>query len=209
MATRLPPGAASPADLNRLATFVGDLERLLVLLLERPLLLAPYARELRANWEPSRSRLERVRDALASREADLERLTEHGLTGDELALKLLLFDDAVATLSTRLRRLDARMPAAVHPAPHLSLEATAEARETVPRHRRFGRKSLKRAATEALAVGDVIFESIGSAVPHVAVPAAGAGEFKQLVERVVGFVRRRRRRAPGPETDVPRRAPTL
>jgi hypothetical protein len=69
-----------------------------------------------------------------------------------------------------------------------------EEREKVPWRRRFRRRGLKKSAAHALAVGDVVLESVGAAVPHVALPAAGAGEFKQLVERVVGVARRLRRR---------------
>jgi hypothetical protein len=190
----LPPEAASPSDLNRLAEFVQNLESLLLELLERPSLLAPYARELRASWEPNRRRLARIRESLESRGTDPAGLAEHGLAGDELGLKLVVFDDAAWTLRDRLRRLDARFPALVHPAPHVPLDSPVEEREKVPWRRRFRRRGLKKAAAHALAVGDVVLESVGAAVPHVALPAAGAGEFKQLVERVVGVARRLRRR---------------
>lgn len=198
--------AGTPSDPRRLAEFVGELEKLLLEALRRPELLEPYAAEFQKSWPPNRARLASVRELMLSEPiADLE---GHGLTGPELTLKLKLFYDARDQVDDALARI-ARHPLTRlfgHPLPEecdVDEEGVfAPVRPPRGRGNPVSRavrnvrgKSVRKLLPEALSIGDTILESVGAAVPGAAVHAAGAGEFKQLVEGVVrraaGWVRKR------------------
>lgn len=197
--------AGMPSDPQRLAKFVGELEQLLLEVLKRPELLEPYAADFQKSWPPNRARLAAVRALLSDPNGDLE---GHGLTGLELTLKLKLFYDARDQVDDALARV-ARHPLTRlfgHPLPEefdvdeegvfVTIGPPRGRGNPVSRAvRNIRGKSVRKLLPEALSIGDTILESVGAALPDAAVHAAGAGEFKQLVEGVVrraaGWVRKR------------------
>jgi hypothetical protein len=193
-----PAVADEPPGREEILVFLDDLRRLVGEALERPALWHPYARRLRLTWPRVASRF--VDIDLGVREADLDALARHGLTGVELRLKLAVFDGARAEFSDVVEGIDRSRATRLfgNPVPYVPLsypeEELWEVDETiheglglVSRVVRGGAKKLAQGkAKVALKIGDAILGSIALAVPGVSAAAGAVGEFKGMMEGIAG-----------------------
>lgn len=216
---------AAKAELSR---FLIELEDLLEGALEDyPELFGAHSARLQAAWPEAKARSEVVRSALAgqlpddkkltakqSSELD-ERLTQHGLTGEQLALKLELFRSAAVDF---LEELPRQAEAEAFWSTWIVRFRGSSLLERILRSRFARRLKELRAAGRALSRGllkrpldiaNVVVDSLALALaflPGVGMAAGAFGEFKKAAELSLGEPdedeRPKRRRSRGEETNT-------
>jgi hypothetical protein len=193
-------GGLPPEDRVALVDFVDSLHALLARALERPALFTGYNRELRAAWPQIEPLFDVIADAIRELPDDHQELAMHGLTGDELTLKLKVYNEARDAFVESLARFDRGFWGALKPVPYVTLEPSYPLIDWHPGFlsRVAGAhpmRVLKGALSPAFKIGDKILESVGEAIsvanPVAAVAISAATEFKGAVETIVEHRRKR------------------
>ena len=189
------------SDKDELLAFVQSLRRLVRAALERPGLFAPYDDLLREAGRELPRRFDDLTIAIERLSPDAEELVQHGLTGNELKLKLRVYYDAQERFLETLDLLDAGTLWTIltgHPAPHVPLDydfddVTEAADVAVKRKQRLHRRlvgvavrTVKKIARHPLEMGDLILRTVGSAVPGAGVATGPIGEIKGTMELILG-----------------------
>jgi hypothetical protein len=194
-------GGLPPDDREAVARFVRELRDLMVSVLERPVLLAPYNNRLREAWVTINPVFETFARAIEDLPEDETAFASHGLTGAELKVKLDVFEAASAAFYYEARRLDRGPLRLLRAAPLVPMAEPPE-QEALPsvldkpagRFRRLRTGPVRSAARTALAFGDKVLQSVTGAlaVTHPAAGAAGPAvdELKGVVETVLGGMKR-------------------
>jgi hypothetical protein len=200
-------------DREGLKWFVQSLKALLAMTLRYPYLLRPYGLEFRRAWpqiveafgvlEPG---LQELHDAERERPSDLpSRLQDHGLTEDQLALKLAIYSDALFETMSAFARLSA------HPRSSLGAEEVDPEHDFTTSDVLLGRRRrVRKAIAKAFPIGDKIVQSAGAAA-GVANPAVGAAagsvdEFKSFMGAVVRWGKKWVKRHRGEQEEAPEEA---
>ena len=194
-------GIGPPSDQEKLLAFIRSLRHLIRVALERPALFEPYGDLLLVAAQELPRRFDEVTKAIERLSSDGEELKDHGLTGDELDLKLQVYYDAQERFLEALDRLDRgtlRTGLTGHPAPLVELRHDlGDTREAVPvevnrkpeplLRRAFGAslRTLRKMARHPFEMGDLILGSVGSSVPGAGLVTGAIGEIKGTMEVIL------------------------
>jgi hypothetical protein len=203
----------SKGDREGLRWFFQSLKALLAMTLRYPYLLRPYGPDFRRAWPQIveafgvlEAELPRLADAERERSPDLPpSLRDHGLSGDQLALKLAIYSDALFETMSAFARLSA------HPRSRLGAE------EIDPEHDfttsdvlLLRRRRVRKAIGKAFPIGDKIVQSAGAAVgvahPVVGAAAGSVDEFKSSMGAVVRWGKKWVKRHRGEQEEAPEEA---
>jgi hypothetical protein len=170
-----------------LERFINELHALVEHALRDPDLFAEHYPRIQAAWQEVEPRFDEIQKELANPRITEKMLTDHGLTGAQLELKLAIFD---ATRNEYLieseRHTDAERFWSAWLARVRGLPGTSLVRAAFRRVRRAGQSAVKGRLWRALRSADTVLGSIGNAVPAGGAPVAAVGEFKQMVEVLCG-----------------------
>ena len=202
MTTQSQTSSDAADDRRRLSQFLNALSDTLELILyQRPDLFGLHGGAFQALWPGVRERFQAVQDALnpdRDQPANLkelpDRLADHGLTGEELSLKLNIFSSLLLAFLDELERRedaeafwktwDARLEVPEPTGGVLRRAIRGRVRAALAATRRI----LKGGLRQVLGAADVVLDSLGDALSFIPGPKAAAAaikEFKDAADAVL------------------------